>query len=111
MKIKNGYYIVEHAFKYYSLRYFKSIYVEKGFKSDGASGAIDICSKGWLVHDKICETWEWDDGTPISNFQASMVLHDILKEEGRWFRCYTWFLATFLFGGTYRFFKRFSKTA
>ena len=67
--------------------------------SDGASGAFDIISAGWWFHDKLCNDCRWDDGTPITNWQASMVLSDILYSEGRYIRSKRWFWATFLIGG------------
>ena len=84
---------------YYSLRYSKRVSVPVGYLSDGATGAIDIYSRSWWVHDKLCDTGVWHDGTPCTNWQASTVLSDILRSEGRWFRARTWRWATFLFGG------------
>ena len=102
-----------HEEVYLSPRYGKSVTMPKGYKSDGASGAIDIsgpilcknctknrltfCSLSWWVHDRLCERGTWDDGTPITNRQASMVLRDILKEEGHWIRDYWWFLTTWIY--------------
>ena len=86
-------------FVYYSKRYQEFVTVPKGYKSDGATGAIDISSKGWWVHDVLCDTGRFDSGKKCTNWQASKVLSDILKEEGRWFRKHTWLWATFLFGG------------
>lgn len=83
---------------YHSKRYGKDVILEKGFKSDGASGAFDIHSLAWWVHDKLCETGVWSDGTSITNWQASRVLSDILRSEGRWIRSWRWFWATWLFG-------------
>ena len=68
-------------------------------RSDGATGALDINSFSWLVHDKICYEGKFSDGSPCNNWQASQVLSDILKDEGKWFRSKTWFVATWLFGG------------
>lgn len=84
---------------YYSLRYGQFITVPKGYPSDGATGAFDISSDGWWVHDVICDRGTWDDGTEISNWEASQVLQDILASEGRWFRKHTWFWSTWLLGG------------
>jgi hypothetical protein len=85
---------------YFSRRYGHYVLVPKGYKSDGASGpGIDIPSISWWVHDKLCDTGKWEDGTPCSNWQASKVLSDILRTEGRTFRKYTWLWSTFLFGG------------
>ena len=95
--------------EYHSERYDKWVTVPNGYLSDGSSGGVDVFSRGWFVHDWLCGSYlgsgpkptggQWDDGTPITNWQASMVLYDILKSEGRWFRARTWFAATFLFGG------------
>ena len=83
---------------YYSERFKKDVHVPIGYMSDGASGAFDIDSLSWWVHDFLCESGRWSDGTPVTNWQASSVLSDILKSEGRWARSRYWFLATFLFG-------------
>jgi len=82
--------------RYYSERYGKWIEVEQGFKSDGATGAIDIKSDGWWVHDKICATRQFEDETECTNFQASTILSDILRSEGRWLRALYWWPATFI---------------
>jgi len=47
----------------------------------------------------LCRYGCWDDGTPCSNWQASTVLYDILKEDGHSFRAPFWRIATFLLGG------------
>lgn len=86
---------------YWSKRYGKRVVVPEGYLSDGASGpASDIWSHAWWVHDVMCDTGKWHDGTRCTNWQASRVLSDILKSEGRWIRSKTWFVATFLFGGS-----------
>ena len=84
---------------YKSKRYNKWIVLEKYFDSDGATGAYDINSFGWLMHDKLCNTGKFNDASTCSNWQASKVLRDILDEESRWVRKHTWFWATWLFGG------------
>lgn len=85
---------------YTSRRYNKSVIVPKGYPSDGATGAIDLMdTDSWWVHDKLCDTGVWEDGTPCTNLQASLVVYDILKSERRWFRARTWFAATWLIGG------------
>ena len=91
-------YILKYTIYYHSERYGKSVTVPKGYKSDGATGAFDIYSEAWFVHDKICEFGVWDDGSLVTRHQAAKVLSDILKSEGRWFRCRSWYLMTFLFG-------------
>ncbi len=67
-------------------------------RSDGATYAKDINSDGWWIHDKLKRTKEFDDWSHCSNWKASMILHDILKEEGYWFRSKSWFVATLVFG-------------
>ena len=111
--MSNTRYVLRHRIIYYSPRYKKRVVLNKGYSSDGASGAIDIdgpvkCfdmklgkwvkkSLSWWVHDKLCDTMEWDDGTHCSNFQSSMVLKDILRSEGHWVRDHWWFLSTWIF--------------
>ena len=85
---------------YRSPRYGKTIIVPEDYPSDGASGpASDIWSQAWWVHDVMCDTGKWEDGSRCTNWQASRVLSDILESEGRWFRKRTWLWSTFLFGG------------
>ena len=68
--------------------------------SDGATGAKDLAgSLSWWVHDKLCDRCTWNDGTRISNWQASIVASDILRLEGHKIRRFTWKYATFLLGG------------
>jgi hypothetical protein len=84
---------------YYVSRYGKKVSIPTGRRSDGATGAWDIISEAWWVHDELCNTGKFDDGTPCTNLQASTILSDILKKEGRWFRARTWFITTLAFGG------------
>lgn len=89
-----------NSYTYRSKRYGKSITVPPGFYSDGATWAPDIDSDGWWVHDVVCRYGVWDDGSKITNWQASMVLYDIMRDEGQagwWSRL--WRTTTFLFGG------------
>ncbi len=99
IELENGKYKLIRAIKYYSERYQKSCNVDIGYISDGATGAVDIFSEAWWIHDKLCDVGKWDDGTPVTNLQASMVIRDVLMDEGRYLRAQYWFLATFLFGG------------
>jgi len=92
-------YVRQTTFTYHSKRYDKDVTVPRGYKSDGATGAKDIKSLSWWVHDKLCDSGVFDDGSDCNNLQASMILSDILKSEGRWIRARTWFVATWLFGG------------
>ena len=90
-------YILESPVVHTSKRYGKTATIPSGFDSDGGSGpAEDIVSLGWWVHDWLCRHKLWDDGSPCPPFQSSMVLHDILMRENRWFRAKTWFIATFI---------------
>lgn len=84
---------------YFDKRSGKFVTIPVGYISNGASGpAIDIASLSWWVHDWLVETMKWDDGSYCSIWDSSLVLHDILMEENRWFRAKTWFLATMIFG-------------
>lgn len=92
---KRGHYILDAPIAYWSKRYKKWVKCPIGMRSDGASGpAEDIVSIGWWIHDQLCATECWDDGTPCTGLQRSTVLYDILRSEGRWFRARSWFLAT-----------------
>lgn len=84
---------------YFSKRYNKYVTVPVDYPSDGATGARDIDSIGWWVHDKLCDFGVFDDGTQCTNLQASTILYDILKSEGYWFRARSWWIATWLLGG------------
>lgn len=95
---KLGYEVKENL-AYESKRYDKWITIKKGDKSDGATSAPDIDSWCWLIHDDLCNFGVFEDGSKCTNWQASKILSDILKAEGKWFRSFTWFTATWLFGG------------
>lgn len=92
-------YVCNENIGYFSERYQKWIIREAKDDSDGATYAKDIDCFGWLFHDELCDTGLWEDGTPCTNWQGSMVLSDILKEQGFWFRTHTWFISTWLMGG------------
>jgi hypothetical protein len=93
-----GYILLENLL-YYSKRYDKDVMAFVGEEFDGATGAVDVCPPGWIAHDVLCRDGEFADGSICTNWQASMVLHDILKENGFYVRARTWFIATWLFGG------------
>ena len=84
---------------YYSPRYNRTVTVEKGFRSDGATGARDVQTDGWGFHDVLCDRGTWDDGTRVDNWTASTVLGDVLWRDGHRFRAVYWWWATYLFGG------------
>jgi hypothetical protein len=91
----SGWYVLDAPLVYVSPRYRKTVTVPAGFRSDGASGpAVDVASLSWWVHDILCTSRQWDDGSPCPPWQRSTVLHDILNSEGRWFRARTWWAAT-----------------
>jgi len=96
--LEDGKYQLHEDFTYTSPRYGKSVTVRAGIY-DGATGATDINSAGWWVHDQLCNTGMWDDGTRLSNWECSQVLQDILKAEGRWARARYWFWFTWAIGG------------
>ena len=95
----NGDYQLNEVIRYYSERYKKWITVPAGRISDGATGAMDITSRGWWIHDELCLRGKWDDGTLLSNWECSQVLQDVLKAEGRYWQSKRWFWATWLCGG------------
>jgi len=84
---------------YHSDRYNKDVSIKTTDKPyDGATGAKDINSFGWLFHDVLKRNKKFADGSVCSNLRASKVLYDILKAEGRWFRARSWFLSTLIWG-------------
>ena len=91
-------YLCVKKYRWFSYRYGKTVTIEEGDESDGATGAWDIHSSSWWIHDKLCERTTWDDGTPVTAFKAAMTLRDVLLTEGRWFRANIWFVATFIGG-------------
>lgn len=96
--LSNGKYRLNKAITYYSKRYKKYITLPAGMISDGASGpAEDIVSLSWWVHDRLCGTYRWDDGTYCSSWQSSMVMRDILLAEGRYIRANRWFVAVLIY--------------
>ncbi len=97
-RLKNNGYVVNENIGYYSERYSKYVVCECGDKSDGATFAKDINSFSWIFHDDIKKYKKFENGTVCSNWQASWIIYDILKEEGRWFRARTWFISTLGFG-------------
>lgn len=92
-------YLALMDWNYYCERYDKEVKIKYGDRSDGATGAFDIPSLGWWVHDELCKTGLFADGTRCTNWQASMILSDILWSEGRYIRSQRWKYATFFLGG------------
>jgi len=108
MKYQNGHYIVEEDYTYYSKRYNRSVTIIAPYKCDGASGWFvpDLHSRSWQVHDWVCEFKVWDDGSKCTHVQRSMILHDILESENRWFRAVSWSVAVFICQPLYAKFKK-----
>ena len=94
----DGLYVCTETYTYKSPRYGESVVVREGTVRDGASGAIDIESDSWWVHDQLCADGRWNSGKRVSAWQAATVLRDILKAEGRWARAFYWRWSTFVFG-------------
>lgn len=95
--LKDGNYYVAQDVQYWSKRYKKYVTAEFGIY-DGATGAVDIPSKAWIIHDQICNKPFFDDGTTITSWQAAQILFDILWEEKYYFRANRWRFSTFAFG-------------
>lgn len=92
-------YELRTSFVYRSWRYGgRQIAMREGDRSDGATGAWDIKSAAWWVHDRVCDFPYWDDGTPITAWQAASILSEILAYEGRWARAHYWRASTFMLG-------------
>ena len=98
-------YEVTRTVHYHSPRYNKDVTAPRGMVYDGATGVPDIQSAGPLFHDVLCLRGTWDDGTPCSNLEASWVIHDIMKKEGRWGRSRTWFAGTLILRPISNFFE------
>lgn len=96
---RTWYYRCPAEIRYYSERYGEWVVVPEGRWSDGATGALDLWTRAWWVHDEICRSGRWHSGSRITNWQASAVISDILREEGRWIRACVWLVFTFLLGG------------
>ena len=92
-------YILLEDIYYVSRKYRKAVAIPMGRLSDGATGAIDIPSLGWWIHDELCWSGKWADGTPCNNWQASTVLAIILADEKRYLRSVYWWGMTWLVGG------------
>jgi hypothetical protein len=98
--------------------------LEKGERSDGASGARDLGVKesgwrglwsrlinwlmhttntvltyAWWVHDQVCRTGLLPNGQKCSVFLASLILSLLLWKDGYKKEAITWFYPTMRFGG------------
>ena len=76
---------------YYSPRYEKWITVAKNYLSNGADVVWDFYPISWYIHDWVCGSYfgsgpkpvggQWDDGTPMNNWQLSRVFADVIRSE------------------------------
>lgn len=89
-------YVSLEDYTYFSKRFNKSITITKEFISDGATGAKDINSMSWWIHDALSEWEHWDDGSFCSIYDSSLVIYDVLKSEDRYIRAPLWFIGTFV---------------
>lgn len=97
-KRSDGLYEALESYTYTSSRYNRSVFIPKGQVRDGASGAFDVRSASWWVHDQLCADGCWRDQSPVTAWQACNVLSDILWAEGRWARAQYWKWSTLLLG-------------
>ena len=98
-RVPGGYEVTE-TYRYYSKLFNRYLTIEAGFFSDGATKAPDIeDTDAWFIHDKICQSGQWDDGTKISNFTASTVLAIEMFNDGYRRLSFWWWWATYLCGG------------
>ena len=95
--LDDGNYELLNPVTYFSPRYHKVVTAPAGIY-DGATGAMDIISESWVIHDELKKTKRWSDYSECTNLQASWVIYDILKKEGYWFRARSWFIGTLLWG-------------
>jgi len=89
-------YLNPASFTQHIKRYNRDVTVPKGYPSDGSTGGVDIYSRSWWVHDKLVDSPYFDDGTYCTAWQGSMIIHDILMDEGHWIRAKTWCIATLM---------------
>ena len=91
-------YLLLDEIVYYSKRYDRYVTVYKGFISDGATFAMDITTRAWWIHDILCHTYKFDDGSKCNRWKSSRILCDCLWEDGYWIRAFLWFIPTLLGG-------------
>ncbi|MFA5026409.1 MAG: hypothetical protein WC713_00905 [Candidatus Methylomirabilota bacterium] len=89
-------YEVLATMRYWSPRYKKWITAPWKMIYDGSTGVPDLLTAGPVYHDVVCHWKSFDDGTPCSNLQASFIIHDVMKDEGRWGRCKGYFVGTLI---------------
>lgn len=81
-KVEGGW-ISLAPYRYKSSRFDKVKTLPARFFSDGATGVPDPeGTDAWFMHDILCQDPYWDDGTPLSNADASLVLYDIAVRDG-----------------------------
>lgn len=93
-------FVFQGYYKYTDPKTGNYIEVFDGEVSDGSTGALDIHSAAWWVHDAICRDGHWHGPKkdPIGSYTAARILSDILRKEGRWARAFYWRWSTFAFG-------------
>ncbi len=81
----------ETRINYFSERYGKYITVPVGYWSNGADVVADFYPPSWFIHDWGCGSYfgrgpkpvggQWDDGSPMTNWQLSHVFTDVIRDE------------------------------
>jgi|GEM_PF-2350144 len=92
-----GYQVTNYK-SYYSKRYDKTMEIHPGEIYDGATWFRDLNTFGWLYHDVLKRDECFADGSRCSNFQASMIIRDISREEGRNIVGDACFIGTLIYG-------------
>ena len=99
-RFKGGYVLkAGEEVRYFSKRYNKWVVLPEKMWSDGATGAMDIPSLAWWIHDALCNEGRFECGSLCTNFMASPVLCSILRQEKRYFRAVYWWPVTWIGGG------------
>ena len=103
---EDGYRVIS-PIHYDSPRYKKTVTVPVGFWSDGATMFPDVDSYFWVTHDYLVngKGHDWDDGSHCSNWQASVIVWDILSAEKKHLIKAPVFLAVWGFGMIRQLFK------
>jgi len=97
-----GYQVVQNK-TYHSKRYDKYINITvDDLPYDGATFAKDVNTFAWLFHDVLKRDQCFADGSHCGNYKASMILRDILKEDGRDIRAVYWFVGTLVWGAFFK---------
>jgi hypothetical protein len=78
---RNKIWVVEEEFTV-ETRFGKTVTVPDGFRHDRFTVVPDLkrCRKASIVHDKLYEIHEYDDGTHCTRFEADIIFLDLMKE-------------------------------